>query len=188
MIGSVCGPIGRSMPSLISGLPARPMPTIRPSLMPMSAFMTPMTGSTMIGADHARVELARPGALVTAPSASGCSSRSPRAARRRGPGDPPRRGSTGPCRRAGSDRRPTGRSGPGSLAGRCGSRLRAPRWPPKRHEGHRPSSHRAPSARTSPPRGRGGSRGAPRDRTRAAGSPDRRGSARRRGSRAATCS
>ena len=46
MIGSVCGPIGRSMPSLMSGLPARPMPTIRPSLIPMSALTTPMVGST----------------------------------------------------------------------------------------------------------------------------------------------
>ena len=42
----VWGPITRSMPSLIAGLPARPIPAIRPSLMPMSALTTPMTGST----------------------------------------------------------------------------------------------------------------------------------------------
>ena len=46
MTGSVCGPIGRSMPSLMSGLPARPIPTIRPSLIPMSALTTPIVGST----------------------------------------------------------------------------------------------------------------------------------------------
>ena len=38
MIGCVCGPIGSSMPSLIAPLPARPTPTIRPSLIPMSAL------------------------------------------------------------------------------------------------------------------------------------------------------
>jgi hypothetical protein len=46
-IGFVCGPISRSMPSLIPGFPPRPMPAIRPSLMPMSAFRTPSTGSTI---------------------------------------------------------------------------------------------------------------------------------------------
>ena len=42
----MCGPTTRSIPSLIAGLPARPIPAIRPSLMPMSALTTPMTGST----------------------------------------------------------------------------------------------------------------------------------------------
>ena len=46
MIGWVCGPIGSSMPSLIDGFPARPTPTMRPSLMPMSALTMPTTGST----------------------------------------------------------------------------------------------------------------------------------------------
>ncbi len=46
MTGIVCGPMTRSTPSVTSGLPARPMPTIRPSLMPMSALTTPTTGST----------------------------------------------------------------------------------------------------------------------------------------------
>jgi hypothetical protein len=46
MIGWVCGPIGSSMPSLIASLPARPTPTIRPSLIPMSALTAPMTGSS----------------------------------------------------------------------------------------------------------------------------------------------
>ncbi len=41
----VCGPMTRSTPSLISGLPDLPMPAIRPSLMPMSALTTPITGS-----------------------------------------------------------------------------------------------------------------------------------------------
>ena len=40
---SVDGPISSagSMPSIVSGLPALPMPTMRPSRMPMSAFTTP---------------------------------------------------------------------------------------------------------------------------------------------------
>ncbi len=42
----VWGPMTRSMPSVIAGLPARPTPAIRPSLMPMSALTTPSTGST----------------------------------------------------------------------------------------------------------------------------------------------
>ena len=46
MYDLVWGPMTRSMPSLISGLPDRPMPAMRPSLMPMSALTTPMTGST----------------------------------------------------------------------------------------------------------------------------------------------
>ena len=45
MYDFVCGPMTRSMPSLIAGLPDRPIPAIRPSLIPMSAFTTPMTGS-----------------------------------------------------------------------------------------------------------------------------------------------
>ena len=47
-IGQVPGPIVRSTPSVMSGLPARPIPTIRPSLMPMSAFTIPRSGSTTI--------------------------------------------------------------------------------------------------------------------------------------------
>ena len=46
MIGWVWGPMTRSIPSLMSGLPARPMPAIRPSLMPMSALTTRTIGST----------------------------------------------------------------------------------------------------------------------------------------------
>ena len=38
MIGWVCGPMGRSMPPLTASLPARPTPTMRPSLIPMSAL------------------------------------------------------------------------------------------------------------------------------------------------------
>ena len=45
MTGCVCGPIGSSMSSVIAGLPARPTPTIRPSLIPMSALTTPTRGS-----------------------------------------------------------------------------------------------------------------------------------------------
>ena len=41
MIGSVFGPIVMSMPAVMSGLPARPIPTMRPSLIPMFAFTTP---------------------------------------------------------------------------------------------------------------------------------------------------
>ncbi len=44
-IGQVFGPIVRSTPSVISGLPARPIPAIRPSLIPMSALRTPSSGS-----------------------------------------------------------------------------------------------------------------------------------------------
>ena len=47
-IGQVPGPIVRSTPSVMSGLPARPMPAMRPSLMPRSAFTTPSSGSTTI--------------------------------------------------------------------------------------------------------------------------------------------
>ena len=38
---SVDGPMIMSMPSLMSGLPAWPIPTMRPSRMPMSARMMP---------------------------------------------------------------------------------------------------------------------------------------------------
>jgi hypothetical protein len=44
--GAVWGPMSSSIPSLIAGLPARPTPTIRPSLIPMSALTTPIVGST----------------------------------------------------------------------------------------------------------------------------------------------
>src|SRR5437867_2319974 len=47
-IGHVFGPIVRSTPAVMSGLPARPIPTIRPSLIPMSAFTIPSSGSTTI--------------------------------------------------------------------------------------------------------------------------------------------
>ena len=47
-IGQVFGPIVRSTPSVMSGLPARPIPAIRPSLMPRSHFTTPSSGSTTI--------------------------------------------------------------------------------------------------------------------------------------------
>ena len=46
MIGWVCGPIRRSIPWLSPSFPARPTPTMRPSLMPMSALTAPMTGSS----------------------------------------------------------------------------------------------------------------------------------------------
>ena len=46
-IGHVPGPIVRSTPSVMSGLPARPMPAMRPSLIPRSAFSTPRRGSTI---------------------------------------------------------------------------------------------------------------------------------------------
>ena len=44
--GHVFGPIVSSTPSVMSGLPARPIPTIRPSLIPMFVFTTPRNGST----------------------------------------------------------------------------------------------------------------------------------------------
>ena len=46
MIGSVFGPIVMSTPDVMSGLPARPIPTMRPSLMPMLVFSTPRNGSS----------------------------------------------------------------------------------------------------------------------------------------------
>ena len=46
MIGWVCGPMRSSIPGLIPSFPARPTPTMRPSLMPMSALTAPMTGSS----------------------------------------------------------------------------------------------------------------------------------------------
>ena len=45
-IGQVFGPIVRSMPLVMSGLPARPIPAIRPSLMPRSHLTMPSKGST----------------------------------------------------------------------------------------------------------------------------------------------
>ena len=47
-IGQVFGPIVRSMPSVMPGLPALPMPAMRPSLMPRSHFATPRSGSITI--------------------------------------------------------------------------------------------------------------------------------------------
>ena len=62
-IGHVPGPIVRSTPSVMSGLPARPMPTTRPSLIPTSAFTTPIIGSTTtappITASNSLSEVAR---------------------------------------------------------------------------------------------------------------------------------
>ncbi len=63
---SVDGPMTRSTPSIVSGLPALPMPMIRPSRMPTSALITPqwsrMTAPVMIrsAAPSARVVLAWP--------------------------------------------------------------------------------------------------------------------------------
>ena len=59
MIGSVWGPIGRSIPSLISGLPARPTPTTRPSLIPMSALTHADRGVDDEDAGHHHVQLRR---------------------------------------------------------------------------------------------------------------------------------
>jgi hypothetical protein len=42
----VFGPIVSSTPSVMSGLPARPIPTIRPSLIPMLVLTTPRIAST----------------------------------------------------------------------------------------------------------------------------------------------
>ena len=47
------------MPSLIAGLPARPTPAIRPSLIPMSALTTPISGIDDDRADDHGVELRR---------------------------------------------------------------------------------------------------------------------------------
>ncbi len=65
---SVAGPITRagSTPSMVSGLPALPMPTIRPSRTPMSALTTPQWSSTTVpvmtrsGAPSARVAMPWP--------------------------------------------------------------------------------------------------------------------------------
>ena len=115
MIGSVWGPIGRSIPSLISGLPARPMPTIRPSLIPMSALTTPTSGRRR----HARdddIQLGRPGGpvLLGHPRAEVLGV-APQRLVARGREGRARRGARGPCRRSGPGRRSSGRSG----RGRC---------------------------------------------------------------------
>ncbi|CAM5461292.1 hypothetical protein SALBM217S_05545 [Streptomyces griseoloalbus] len=65
---SVSGPITRSgwTPSMVSGLPAFPMPVIRPSRMPTSALTTPQWSTTtapvitVSGAPSARVAVAWP--------------------------------------------------------------------------------------------------------------------------------
>ena len=76
-------------------------------------------------ADHDRVELRGTGRRPTGPCPAGCPWRSPRSARRRAPGDPPRPRSRGPCHRAGCGRPAGARSAPGAPPGRGDSRLRA---------------------------------------------------------------
>ena len=146
------------------GLPARPTPTIRPSLMPMSALTTPMTGrrraprrSTASSSDGPtgrpwveprperlgvapdRLVAGRLAVLLDPDPQVGVAEADPVAGRRAEAGAPLR-----------GERRLT------SLTAR-----------PDR--GRRSGSRRAPSARSSRPAGRGGSRRPPRDRTRAAG-------------------
>jgi hypothetical protein len=45
LTGQVSGPIVSSTPAVMSGFPARPIPAIRPSLIPMLVLMTPRKGS-----------------------------------------------------------------------------------------------------------------------------------------------
>ena len=78
-IGHVPGPITvRSTPSVMSGLPARPMPAMRPSLMPRSAFTMPSSGSTTIALPITASSSDSPAARSAGSCASAGSSRTPR--------------------------------------------------------------------------------------------------------------
>lgn len=50
LIASVAGPMASDgvTPAMVDGLPALPMPQMKPFLMPRSAFTTPCTGSTIV--------------------------------------------------------------------------------------------------------------------------------------------
>ena len=180
MIGCVCGPIGSSMPSLIAGV-AGPPDADDPAVLDPDVRLDDADeriDDERAGDDD--VELRRAGSPLGRARA-GWSSRSPRSARRRAPGGPPRPGPRGRCRRAGRGRRSSGRSERAVPPARARFTV-----PPRRRRrtgpGARSASRRVPSARSSRPAGRGGSRSRPRGRTRGGGSPARTGSARRHGS------
>ncbi len=91
-ITSVDGPItsAGSTPSMVSGLPALPMPTIRPSRTPTSAFTTPQWSSTTTpvttrsGAPSARVAVDWPiDSRITLPPPKITSSPAPAGPRQR---------------------------------------------------------------------------------------------------------
>ena len=148
MIGLRVRPISRSMPSLIAGLPARPTPAIRPSLIPMSALTTPIEGSTTTAPVITTSSSDGPAAGPTGPSAGGGSSRSPTAARRPAPGGPPRRGSRGRCHRGGCDPPSRARTGRGAPRRRGGSpRSRVRRLAGVAHQADRPGLARLPALR-----------------------------------------
>ena len=69
MIGSVCGPIGSSIVADRPGCPPGRYPTIRPSLIPMSALTTPMVGSTTTRRRSRRPARIGPAAARPGPSA-----------------------------------------------------------------------------------------------------------------------
>ena len=116
MIGSVCGPIGRSMPSLIVGV-ARPADPDDPAVLDPDVGLDDPDGRVDDddAGDH-DVELGWPGRGVgLAPSGGGRSWRSPTAARRPDAWRvAPRPAATGRCRRAGPGRRWWARSERGS--------------------------------------------------------------------------
>ena len=111
---SVPGPITScgSTPSIVSGLPALPSPTIRPSLTPMSALTMPSTGSMTIDVGDHQVERA----LGAGRAGSGPCRRGSSCRRRRRPPRRARRGRARPrrpgrCRPGGRGRRRSGRRG-----------------------------------------------------------------------------
>ena len=153
MIGWVCGPIVELDAVVIPSFPARPTPTMRPSLMPMSALTAPRTGSrTSAPADDRRrapSPTAGPGS-----SAAERSWRSPRSVRRRR------------AWRSSADADPqVGVAEPDAVAGRwavAGEALGGGEPFTARLTGSGPGSRsgsrRAPIARSSRPAGRGGTR------------------------------
>ena len=175
MIGRVCGPMTRSMPSLIPGLPARPIPAIRPSLIPISALTTPIVGSTTT-APTTTASSSRRTARARLGHAESHSFAYPQIGRRRSPGDhlPPRSRVRVPERM----RSPScGRTSLVARQGRDDSRLRASRRrvgdAAEPDEPNRCAAHRGPSAPTTASRS-DGSRAPRGGRTPAGRSPDQR--------------
>ncbi len=110
MIGCVCGPIGRSIPSLIARI-AGPPDTDDPAVLDPDVRLDDADDridDERAGDDD--VELRRAGPPLGR-ARVGWSSRSPRSARRRAPGGPRRPGPRGRCRPGGRGRRSSGRSG-----------------------------------------------------------------------------
>ena len=184
--------MSRSIPSVISGFPARPIPATLPSLMPMSALTTPMVGSTTSAPNNTTssseaVEaeslcVSRLRRFLVYPlqvsSPASCRSRSTRSHRSVSP-TRTRSSAVSPYRVKYSDRDSRLMPEDRSIERRSDRRS---------GQGRPHGPHREPS-RPSRRRGhRGGTRRQPADRTEDVGWCDRTGSARRRGWSCAMCS